>query len=64
MSYTTLCDECFPESDDFEQCTIVPLGTCEVCKRLDARHNGLRVHLFRGDPREWFKEGELMSRGG
>ncbi len=54
---TTLCEQCFPKWDHHEVLTVIPLGPCCECDRLDRRYEGgPRVHLFRGDPRvvqEW-----------
>lgn len=52
-----LCEECFPDSGNYEVLTIVPMSPCVECGRLDDRFGhrtgrpSLTAHLFRRDPR-------------
>lgn len=49
----TLCEECFPDWTSHEIYANVPIGPCQVCRRMDERNkNGLRCHLFPRDPRQ------------
>ena len=51
---TTLCQQCFPQWEQFEVKTIVPLSPCVECGAMDDRRRkwGAVCHLFPGDPRE------------
>lgn len=52
-----LCDECFPDWEQEEVYTVVPVSPCVNCGTMDSRRTGgPSCHMFRIDPRK--KENE------